>query len=195
MLPSVEFWDSRYRAGKMPWDFHGVPAALQSYLKTAQPGRVLIPGCGSGYEVRAFHERGWDVTAMDYAPAAVERAREILDELAGKVVLADFFTHDFGDRKFDVMYERTFLCSLPPDMRPEYARRVTELLVNGGKLAGLFFYGHEDESPPYPLIEVEAQALFGVDFTRIMDEPVRDSLPLFAGRERWQVWEKNVAAH
>src|SRR5207249_2681123 len=127
-----EFWDSRYRDGKTPWDFRGVPAALQSYLKTAQPGQVLIPGCGSGYEVRAFHERGWDVMAMDYAPAAVARAWEILDELAGKVVLADFFTHDFGGRKFDVMYERTFLCSLPPDMRPEYARRVTELLVNGG---------------------------------------------------------------
>ena len=74
---TVEFWDSRYRSGKTPWDYGGVPAALLNYLQTAQPGRVLIPGCGSGYEVRAFHERGWDVLAIDYSPAAVERARLI----------------------------------------------------------------------------------------------------------------------
>lgn len=189
----MEFWDSRYRAGRTPWDFHGVPAALSGWLATATPGRALIPGCGSGYEVRAFHERGWDAQAVDYSPAAIERARQVLGTLAGKIVRADFFTHDFGTRKFDVIYERTFLCSFPPDVWPKYIRRMAELLVNGGKLIGFFFYGQEDEPPPYPLTEADAQALFGGRFTRIVDEPVIDSLQLFAGRERWQVWEKNVA--
>jgi hypothetical protein len=86
--------------------------------------------------------------------------------LAGKVLLADFFTHEFGGRVFDVIYERTFLCSLPPDVWPKYALRMAELLRPGGRPIGFFFYGQEDE-------------------------PVADSLPLFAGRERGQVWEKN----
>jgi SAM-dependent methyltransferase len=153
-------------------------------------GRALIPGCGSGYEVRAFHERGWDVLAVDFSPAAVERACDVLGPLAEKVVLADFFTHDFGKGRFGVIYERTFLCSLPPGRWPDYVRRMRELLRPGGKLLGIFLYGHEDEPPPYPLTEAEAQALFGPGFVRIVDEPVTDSLPLFAGRERWQVWAK-----
>ena len=185
----MEFWDCRYRTGRMPWDYHGVPEALQTYLRTTPEGRVLIPGCGSGYEVRAFHERGWDVLAIDYSPAAVARSCEVLGALADKVLLADFFKHDFGGRRFDVIYERTFLCSLPPKTWPSYAQRMAELLTDNGRLIGLFLYGHEDEPPPYPLTEAEAQRLFGDKFVRIVDQPVTDSMPLFAGRERWQAWE------
>ena len=105
-------------------------------------------------------------------------------------MLADFFTHDFAGRTFDVIYERTFLCSLPPDVWPKYARRVASLLVPSGKLVGLFFYGKEDEPPPYPLTQLVVLELFGKNFARIEDEPSSDSLPLFAGRERWQVWQK-----
>jgi SAM-dependent methyltransferase len=186
----MEFWDSRYRARKTPWDFGGVPHVLAKYLQTTSPQRVLIPGCGAGYEVRAFHERGWDVLAADYSPAAIGRARQVLGALADKVVLADFFANEFGGVKFDVIYERTFLCSLPPEVWPRYERRMAELLADGGELLGLFFYGQEDEPPPYPLTEKQAQELFGEHFTRVVDEPASDSLPLFAGRERWQVWQK-----
>ncbi|HUI06801.1 MAG TPA: methyltransferase domain-containing protein [Verrucomicrobiae bacterium] len=191
----MKFWDSRYRIGKTPWDFGGVPIALIRWLATASPGRALIPASGSGYEVREFHARGWDVWAVDYSPAANERARRVLGTLAERIVLADFFTHDFSGQKFDVVYERTFLCSLPPEVWPQYVQRVAELLVSGGRLVGFFLYGHEDEPPPYPLTESEAQALFGANFTRILDEAVTDSLPLFAGRERWQIWQKKAEGH
>ena len=187
----VGFWESRYLADRMPWDFRGVPRALAIWLKTSNsPGRVLIPGCGSGYEVKAFDDAGWDVVAIDYSPAAVARAKTTLGALADKVMLADFFTHDFGGRKFDVIYERTFLCSLPPERWPEYARRMAGLLAECGQLVGFFLYGHEEEPPPYPLTEDAARALFSENFVRVADEAVTDSLPVFAGRERWQVWQK-----
>jgi SAM-dependent methyltransferase len=186
----MEFWDSRYRAGRTPWDFGGIPSALSKFLQAASPQRVLIPGCGSGYEVRAFHERGWDVLAADYSPAAIERARQVLGTLADKNVLADFFAHNFGGPKFDVIYGRTFLCSLPPEVWRRYARRMAELLADGGELIGIFLYGHENEPPPYPLTETQARELFSEHFIRVVDGPVSDSLPLFAGRERWQIWRK-----
>ena len=79
---NVEFWDSRYRERRTPWDQGGVPEALTRWLRTTpSPGRVLIPGCGFGYEVRAFHDAGWDVVAIDYSPTAVKHAREMLGEL------------------------------------------------------------------------------------------------------------------
>src|SRR4029450_7996132 len=86
-----DFWTSRYVAGKTPWDFGGVPAALKSFLiRSSAPGRVLIPGCGSGYEVQAFHEAGYDVTAIDFSPAAIDQAKRGLGVLAERIISGDF---------------------------------------------------------------------------------------------------------
>ncbi len=190
----MEFWDGRYRAEHMPWDFRGVPRALVQWLqKCERPGRVLIPGCGSGYEVKAFAEHGWEVLAVDFSPAAVRRARAVLGALGERVMLADFFRGDFGRRKFDVVYERTFLCALPPERWPDYVRCVEENLVEGGRLVGFFFYGKENQPPPFPLTEERARSLFG-EFSRTVDEVASDSLPLYAGYERWQVWQRKGAS-
>jgi SAM-dependent methyltransferase len=196
-MPSAEdstrpdFWNTRYAAGKTPWDLGGVPAALRSFLARAKPpGRILIPGCGSGYEVRAFHEAGFKVTAIDFSPAAVERAGRLLGPLGRSVIQGDFFTHDFTGQNFDLIYERTFLCSLPPERWPAYATRMADLLQTGKLLAGIFLYGEEPEPPPYPLGDAQALELFGQEFELIRSEPVSDSLPLFQGMERWQEWRR-----
>jgi len=186
-----DFWNGRYVAGKTPWDFGGVPAALKSFLaRSSASGRVLIPGCGSGYEVQAFHEAGYDVTAIDFSPAAVDQARKVLGALAKKVILGDFFTHDFGRNSFDLIYERTFLCSMPPSRWPDYTNRMASLLSPGGKLIGLFFYGQQQSGPPYPLTDQQADQLFQRHFRLLRSELVTDSLPLFRGMERWQEWLK-----
>jgi len=184
-----DFWTSRYAAGKTPWDFGGVPAALKSFLaRSSAPGRVLVPGCGSGYEVQAFHEAGYDVTAIDFSPAAVDQAKRILGVLAERVIGGDFFTHDFGQGRFDLIYERTFLCSMPPSRWPDYANRMADLLSPGGRLIGVFLYGQQPEPPPYPLTDKQAEQLFQRRFRLVRSELVTDSLPLFRGMERWQEW-------
>lgn len=186
-----DFWTHRYASGETPWDFHGVPPALNSFLARSSPrGAVLIPGCGSGYEVQAFHQAGFDVTALDFSPAAVERARRALGPLAGKITFADFFAHDFGAHKFDLIYERTFLCSMPPARWPDYTARMAQLLRPAGKLIGFFWYGREPEPPPYPLTEKESGQLFGGKFRLVRSDAVADSLPVFGGKERWQEWER-----
>ena len=183
-----EFWDVRYRAEKMPWDLGAAPAELRIFLaQTSGRGRALLPGCGSAYEVKAFHDAGFDVTALDFSKAAVGRARHVLGALRNKVVQGDFFTHYFAER-FDLIYERAFLCSLPPAERSHYAARMTELLRPGGSLIGIFLYGEELDPPPYPITDEEMTELLGENFSRVRSEPVRDSLPLFQGMERWEEW-------
>ena len=183
-----EFWEKRFRDNFTPWDAGGVPSALERFLKTEPRGRrVLIPGCGSGYEVRAFAESGHDVLAVDFAPAAVKRAQKILGPLSGRVRFADFFEFDFG-APFDLVYERAFLCSLPRALRPRYVRRALELLVPQGRLAGFFFFEDGERGPPFGLEPGELEALLGGHFDRAVDAAVSDSIPIFAGKERWQVW-------
>jgi SAM-dependent methyltransferase len=136
------FWTIRYAAGRMPWDFGGVPAALKSFLaRFSLPSRVLVPGCSSGYEVEAFHTAGHDVIAIDFSPAAVEQAKRVLGVLSERVILGDFFTHDLGQRRFDHIYEWTFLCSMAPSRWPDYVNRMADLLSPGGRLIGIFLYG------------------------------------------------------
>lgn len=178
----------RYTSGETPWDFHGVPVALKAFLKESRPGSVLIPGCGAGYEVPAFHKAAWQVTAIDFSAMAVERARFELGTLASCVVQGDFFTHDFGGRRFDLIYERTFLCALSPTLWPAYVNRMAELLRPNGKLVGIFLYGEESNPPPHPLSSEKAGELFKEKFSVIKSVPVSDSLPIFQGNERWQEW-------
>jgi len=91
------------RSAETPWDFGGVPSALKSFLeRSSVRGRVLVPGCGSGYEVQAFHAAGYDVSPIDFSPAAVDQAKRVLGVLAERIILGDFFTYDFGQRRFDL---------------------------------------------------------------------------------------------
>jgi SAM-dependent methyltransferase len=191
-----DFWTVRYVAGKTPWDFGGVPSALKSFLqRSSNPSRILIPGCGSGYELQAFHAAGYDVSAIDFSPAAVDQARRVLGSLAERVILGDFFTHDFGQRRFDLIYERTFLCSMTPSRWPDYVNRMADLLLPGGKLIGVFLYGQLSSSgPPFPLTEPEAEQLFNKRFKLTQGEAMTDSLPLFRDMEKWQEWLKTDLA-
>ena len=48
-------WEDHYRTGDMPWDKGAPSPGLVDFL-TSEPvrGRVLVPGCGLGYDVRAL---------------------------------------------------------------------------------------------------------------------------------------------
>jgi SAM-dependent methyltransferase len=187
------FWNQRYASGETPWVLHKIPATLRSFLKrTRRKGRVLIPGCGTDHGViKAFADAGFEVTAIDFSPVALAETKKGLGNFNGKIMRADFCKSDFG-RCFDLVYERTFLCAMHPRRWARYAKRVAELLRPGGKLIGIFFYGTEPEPPPYPINKTQAAKLFGKYFRLLRDLKVSDSVPMFAGMERWQEWERTA---
>jgi hypothetical protein len=108
--------------------------------------------------------------------------------LADSVIEGDFFTHDFAAAPFDLVYERTFLCALPPELWPKIIARTAALLKPGGTLAGIYFFGEKDDGPPFGLAPEEPAKLFNREFVLVADEPIAaaESLPIFSGRERWQ---------
>ena len=189
----TQFWVKRWERDKLPWDLGHVPPDLSNFLAQPHftPGRVLIPGCGTGYEVRAFHDAGYDVTAIDFSAPAVAHAKEALGSLGDKIIQGNFFKYDFGTTRYSLIYERGFLCSFSPEHWPEYAKRVTELLLPGGRLVGLFLYGQEPDPPPYPLTDETAQALLGKSFRLLKSATAAtDTVAVYQGMERWQEWER-----
>ncbi len=189
-----DFWDTRYRGNVTPWDAHGVPAAFAAWVaRQDAKAHVLIPGCGTGYEVRILAAQGHDVLAIDFSAAAVEAARQELGGLADRVRQADFFTVDGGP--FDAVYERAFLCALPRGLWEDWARRIAALVRPGGVLAGFFFFDDNAKGPPFGIAPAALDAFLSPAFERIEDAsvPEGESIPIFKDKERWQVWRRKPA--
>lgn len=196
---AAAFWDERLAAGFTPWDAGGAPPALRRFVETHRERlgpRVLVPACGSAHEADFLDAAGFEVLAIDYSAAALEAARRALPaEVADRVLLhADFFA--FDSAPFDWIYERAFLPALPPRLWADWAARCAQLLRPGGWLAGFFVI--EDappeprRGPPFAATAAEIDALLRERLTRVEDAPIpsADSIPVFAGRERWQVWQR-----
>ena len=186
-----EFWDLRYGARFAPWDAGKVPEQLRAFVGST-PGkrRVLVPGCGSAWDVRFLAESGWDVLGIDFSLEALEAARAVLGPHADRMRHGDFFA-PITNAPFEVVYERAFLCALPRRMWADWGKRSAELVVPGGALAGFFYFDAGERGPPFPLhSQDELASLLEPAFAREEDSPVPDSIPVFEAKERWQVWRR-----
>ena len=160
------FWDVRYGHGVTPWDRGGLSPALGHWLNEGvlEPSRILVPGCGRGYEVVELARRGFDVTAVDLSPTAIEMVSEKLEAagLSATLVQADFFRWK-PDSPFDSIYEQTSLCALLPDQWRAYVKRLSEWLVPGGRLFALFMQTNRAGGPPFHCDLDAMKALFAAD--------------------------------
>ncbi|MEQ6291787.1 methyltransferase domain-containing protein [Vogesella sp. GCM10023246] len=186
------FWDIRYQQHSMPWDSAGLPggfAGEAQRLLAAGARRVLVPGCGSAYEVEALLQHGAQVLAVDFSAPAVARARALHPQCADAIVEADFFSAAVSG-EWDWVYERAFLCALPPALRPQYAAKMAALLPAGSCLAGYFYLGDKRGGPPYTIATDSLQALLGPYFTLEQQLQLPGSLPVFGQDEYWMVWRR-----
>ncbi len=78
MAGEVEHWDTRYQTGDTPWETGHPSTELQRVVAEDEiaPCPALELGCGTGRNAVWLAQRGFDVTALDISPLAVERARQ-----------------------------------------------------------------------------------------------------------------------
>jgi hypothetical protein len=119
----------------------------------------------------------------------VQKARAALPAVADRVVLADFFAWQ-PPQPLELIYERAFLCALPRTMWQQVAERYAALLPAGALLAGFFFFDDNPKGPPFGITPERLDALLSPHFERLEDAPVGDSIAVFEGKERWQVWRR-----
>jgi SAM-dependent methyltransferase len=183
------FWDERFERGFTPWDAGGVPQALRDFAARSQPMHTLIPGCGTAYELAFLSAQGWPAVAIDFSGAAVAAARAVAPQWQERIVEADFFQYEPA-APLDLVYERAFLCALPRAMWPQVAGRWAQLLAPGKLLAGFFFFDDAPKGPPFGIERAQLDALLLPHFALLEDEAVGVSVPVFAGKERWMVWQR-----
>lgn len=181
---SKDYWNNRYETAETGWDLKNISPPLKAYIDqlTNKNLRILIPGCGSGYEAEYLLKQGfYDVTVIDFAPLAVEKMKSYMSEYQTiKIVCADFFTHT---DKYDLILEQTFFCALDPSLRTKYVQKMSELLPEDGKLAGLLFGVQFPNNPPFGGSREEYLDLFSNNFKINLLEPCYNSVKPRAGNE------------
>jgi hypothetical protein len=149
-------WQAQYASGETPWDKSAPHPALLDFIAGSGPfqGRILIPGCGLGHDVRAISTPANEVVALDIAPAAIEKAQTFPPAGREKYITADLFDLPPSFRaSFHWIIEHTCFCAIDPAMRPAYARSVAAALSPGGHLLAIFYLNPAtDHPPPYGAI-------------------------------------------
>ncbi|KAI1156438.1 S-adenosyl-L-methionine-dependent methyltransferase [Nemania diffusa] len=165
-------WDEEFT----PWDRGGPSMALYDLLQENPDGAIplpspgprtaLVPGCGRGYDVLLLSSLGYDVYGLDVSSQALDAARRNAEkELAegrygteggerGAItwICQDFFAEDWKgvQTPFDLIFDYTFFCALPPSLRPTWASRMKSLLSPGGRLVCLEFPSEKTSGEPGP---------------------------------------------
>ena len=187
-------WEACYRAGDTPWD-KGAPAPpLLEWLENPAHrfgGRVLVPGCGLGHDVRAVAATGQaeEVCGLDVSPAALAAARQVPAAGNEEYVAADLFDLPPGLReRFDWVFEHTCFCAIDPARRADYVRAVAEALRPGGRLFAIFYLQPWNQGeppppgggPPFGVEVAELDELFAGAFECVEEWVPKRS---YAGRE------------
>lgn len=188
-------WDFLYKAGIIPWDKGVVSPALAGLIKKGEipDGLVIIPGCGSGYDIAALASPTRKAIGIDISETAVERARKVLEgHQNAEILLADFFALTDFDGQADALFDYTFLCALPPTMRDQWADKMAALVKKGGLLVTLMFpLDVHEGGPPFTLSPEIYKGLLlhrGFEIIRIEDEI--ESFPTRAGNEKLGLWRR-----
>jgi len=164
-------WDQHYQDKHTPWD-KGAPAPPLLEWIAANPdalnGRILVPGCGGGHDVRALAATGIeDVLGFDISPAAIAEAKS--HEAAGSEAYkaGDLFDLSEGMLdSFDWIWEHTCFCAIDPSMRDDYVKSAWEALRQNAQFLGVFYLNPYDDEhqpsggPPHGTTEDELRQRF-----------------------------------
>jgi SAM-dependent methyltransferase len=194
-------WNQRYETGDTPWE-KGSPAPplLELIGKLGAEiwggGSVLVPGCGTGHDVRAIAAAGVSPVGLDLAPLAIASARSYPKAGEESYELADFLDPAWrAGKSFSVIWEHTCFCAIHPSRRDDYAQACADLIPSGGCLIGVFFLtpnepGTEHEGPPFNSTIREIEDRFAPWFVREHGWVPENSYPGREGQEWLAVFRR-----
>ena len=138
----TQFWEDIYLDDDAGWDLGGVTPVFDDIADQLSRGKVCIVGCGKGYDAVMFAQKGFEVTAVDFAPSAVIALETMSNKENVNVQILQsniFVLTPKYDSVFDYVIEQTCFCAVNPERRQEYERLVYKILKPGGKLIGLWY--------------------------------------------------------
>ena len=141
--------------------------------------RALVVGCGLGDDAHYLDSLGFEVTAFDISPTAIEWAKKLHSDTKIKFETADLFQprRDWIGA-FDFVLEIYTIQPLPMDLRSKAIDAVASFVAAGGKLV-VVCRGRDDdeevEQLPWPLSRhdlsrFKADGLVEIGFDDFIDD-------------------------
>lgn len=190
-VSAPEFWTDLYARGGDGWELRQPAPPLVEFVERMPPprGRVAVPGCGRGHDVRYLRRYEYEAVGLDFSPTAIREARALAQAEGSR---AEFVERDiFGLARdhanaFDGIWEYTCFCAIDPARRAEYVRTMAAILRPGGWFLACFFpLRRRAAGPPFPVSQKEVRRLFLPRF-RIERAYAPRSVRLRLGQE-WMV--------
>ena len=188
-----ESWEAIYQAGDAGWDINKPAPPFVDLLKSKpswlnSEGKIICFGAGKGHDSNFFAENGFQVTAVDFAPSAIDAINEYSKENTNlKALKADILELAKEHQgAYNYVLEHTCFCAIPVENRAKYVDAVKTALKPDGILFGLFyrFDPIDEKGPPYCTSEDEIRKLFEKDFEIFLWETPKTSHGKRKNRER-----------
>jgi len=162
-------WQAQYASGETPWDKGAPHPAIVDFIAASGPftGRILIPGCGAGHDVRAVSTAANEAVGLDLAPGAADKARTYPRTGNETYMTGDLLKLGPQFRaSFDWVVEHTCFCAIDPALRPAYAEAVAAALKPGARIFAIFYLnpGGDREGPPFGVAVAELDQFFSPFF-------------------------------
>jgi methyl halide transferase len=200
-IDSPSFWNEKYEKDEARWDLKDVNPVFKDLLlhkKIIQPCKLLITGCGKGYDAIFAAQESYEVTAVDFSSFAVSFAKELAETKSAKVnfVQEDIFQLENGfSGSFDAVYEYTTFCAINPERREEYLKKICGLIKPGGKLIALLFpIDGREGGPPFNIDVQTFHKLVSSDFNLDFSFAELNSVPQRKGKEVLHIYTKKLSS-
>ena len=136
--------------------------------------RALVVGAGTGWDAELIADLGYDTTAFDISPTAVEAARQSHPGSKAEYVTADLLAPPAEwHHAFDLVVEIYTVQALPIELQPAAIKQVGEQVGPGGTLLVIAAARADDqpdeaiEGPPWPLTRAAIDSFATSDLRRI----------------------------
>ncbi len=170
-----------------PFDLGAPAAALKDILPQLKLNkmRVAVLGCGKGHDAAFFAEQGHLVTAFDVSPEAIAETKKRYGHLANLAVVEQdvLALPQKYTESFDLIFEHTCYCAIPPSARNQLMQTWKQLLVEGGHVLGVFFAMDKRTGPPFGGSEWELRHRFRNHFEFVYWTRWKKSLTRRLGKE------------
>ena len=117
-----------------PWDSGITPPELWQFIRENPSGRAIDLGCGTGTNAITLARHGWHVTGVDFAGAAIERARRKArrENLSVNFMVDDVTRLPEALGPFDLVLDIGCFHAIEARLRPVYLNTIGRILVPGG---------------------------------------------------------------
>ncbi len=161
------FWDNLYKNNESGWDLKSANPVFVEILKgnkILNKGKLLIPGCGKGYDALAAAESGYEVTAVDFSSEAINFAKTLAGKVSANINFIQEDIFNLGaefENYFDSIYEYTTYCAINPERHDDFAKKISSLLKKGGVFLTILFPVEKREGgPPFGVDPLECISVF-----------------------------------